>query len=158
MFLANKITKPIREITTSAKKIGERKYDIKFPKNGILEIDSLSETLEDVQKELSKNDELKRDLMANVSHDLKTPLTTALRENQFKLVMEPKAQYIVEFCYTPVPKAKFGGASYDIKNFTATVSNVETGESVLTISIKDVKKEAEVTDALVKAMKSVFSK
>jgi len=75
MFLANKITKPIREITNSAKKIGERKYDIKFPKNGILEIDSLSETLEDVQKELSKNDELKRDLMANVSHDLKTPLT-----------------------------------------------------------------------------------
>ncbi|MBQ3676030.1 MAG: hypothetical protein II926_01495 [Bacteroidales bacterium] len=92
------------------------------------------------------------------TYDLKTPITNALRENQFKLVMESKAQYLVEFCYTPVPKAKFGGASYDIKNFTATVSNVETGESVLTISIKDVKKEAEVTDALVKAMKSVFSK
>ena len=75
MYLANKITKPIREITKSAKKLGERKYNIYFPKNGISEIDSLSETLEEVQKELSKNDEIKRDLMANVSHDLKTPLT-----------------------------------------------------------------------------------
>ena len=75
IYIANKITKPIREITNKAKKIGEGKYDIKFPKNGIDEIDSLSETLEELQKELSKNDEIKRDLMANVSHDLKTPLT-----------------------------------------------------------------------------------
>lgn len=74
-FLANKITKPIREITSKAKRLGEGKYDIQFPKNGVLEIEELSRTLEDVQRELSKNDELKRDLMANVSHDLKTPLT-----------------------------------------------------------------------------------
>ena len=75
LFLANKITKPIREITDKSKNIGKGKYDTKFPKNGILEIDELSETLEEVQKELGKNDEIKRDLMANVSHDLKTPLT-----------------------------------------------------------------------------------
>lgn len=74
-YLANKITRPIRKITENAKKLGEGKYDIIFPKNGIEEIDSLSKTLEEVQKELNKNDELKRDLMANVSHDLKTPLT-----------------------------------------------------------------------------------
>jgi len=75
VFLANKITKPIREITKKAKKIGNGKYNINFPKNGISEIDGLSETLKEVQKELSKNDEIKRDLLANVSHDLKTPLT-----------------------------------------------------------------------------------
>ena len=75
MYLAKKITKPIREITSNAKKIGEGKYDVVFPKNGISEIDSLSNTLEEVQKELRKNDEVRRDLMANVSHDLKTPLT-----------------------------------------------------------------------------------
>lgn len=75
IYLANKLTKPIREITQNAKKLGDRNYNIIFPKNGIEEIDSLSQTLEEVQKELNKNDELKRDLMANVSHDLKTPLT-----------------------------------------------------------------------------------
>ena len=75
MFIASKTTKPIREITKKAKNIGLGKYDTKFPKNGVLEIEELSQTLEEVQKELRKSDELKRDLMANVSHDLKTPLT-----------------------------------------------------------------------------------
>ncbi len=74
-FIASKVTKPIREITKKAKLLGEGKYNIKYPKNGILEIDELSKTLEDVQVELNKNDEVKRDLIANVSHDLKTPLT-----------------------------------------------------------------------------------
>ena len=75
LFIARSITKPIKEITKKAKNLGEGKYDNKFPKNGLLEIDTLSYTLEEVQKELTKNDEVKRDLMANVSHDLKTPLT-----------------------------------------------------------------------------------
>lgn len=75
VFLANKITRPIKSITESAKKIGEGNYNVKFPKNGILEIDSLSQTLEDVELELSRNEQVKRDLLANVSHDLKTPLT-----------------------------------------------------------------------------------
>ncbi len=74
-FLANNITKPIREITKKTKKLGEGKYNIHFPKNGVTEIEELSKTLEEVQKELSINDKVKRDLMANVSHDLKTPLT-----------------------------------------------------------------------------------
>ena len=75
VFIASITTKPIREITKKAKEIGKGKYDIKFPKNGVLEIEELSNTLEEVQKELSKSDEIKRDILANVSHDLKTPLT-----------------------------------------------------------------------------------
>ena len=42
---------------------------------GIKEIDELSEALTQAQSEMLKTDELRRDLMANVSHDLKTPLT-----------------------------------------------------------------------------------
>ena len=73
LFIAKKTTKPIKEITKKAKNIGLEKYDNKFPKNGVLEIEELSQTLEEVQRELKKSDEIKRDLMANVSHDLKTP-------------------------------------------------------------------------------------
>ena len=40
-----------------------------------MEIDELANTLNHVEKDLSRIDELRRDLMANVSHDLKTPLT-----------------------------------------------------------------------------------
>mgnify|MGYP004503082787 FL=1 len=74
-FLSNKITKPIRKITKQAKELGSGNYNVEFERSDILEIDELSETLSHVSKDLSKIDELRRDLMANVSHDLKTPLT-----------------------------------------------------------------------------------
>ncbi len=75
LFLSNKITNPIIKITEKAKRLGEGNYNIKFDRSDILEIDELAETLNHVEEDLSKIDELRRDLMANVSHDLKTPLT-----------------------------------------------------------------------------------
>ncbi len=74
-FLSFKITKPITNITKQAKSLGEGKYNLELPSSGIKEIDELSNTLKHVGTDLSKIDELRRDLMANVSHDLKTPLT-----------------------------------------------------------------------------------
>lgn len=75
VFLSTKITYPITNITKKAKKLGSGDFDIEYDESGIKEIDELSETLYEAQKELVKTDELRRDLMANVSHDLKTPLT-----------------------------------------------------------------------------------
>lgn len=74
-FLSNKITQPITKITKKAKELGEGNYNIEFERSDVLEIDELADTLNHVSKDLSRIDELRRDLMANVSHDLKTPLT-----------------------------------------------------------------------------------
>ena len=75
IFLSSKITDPITEITKKARKLGSGNSDVEFKESGIKEIDELAETLSQAQKEMAKTDELRRDLMANVSHDLKTPLT-----------------------------------------------------------------------------------
>ena len=73
-FISKHISKPIIEINNKAKNL--LKKDNNFDTNTkIKEINELSETLNYTKKELSKTDELRRDLMANVSHDLKTPLT-----------------------------------------------------------------------------------
>lgn len=74
-FLSIKITRPITKITNKAKELGEGNYNIRFDNSDVLEIDELATTLNHVGEDLSKIDELRRDLMANVSHDLKTPLT-----------------------------------------------------------------------------------
>lgn len=73
-FISNHIAKPIKEINNEAKKLSKNQT-LRFNKSNILEIDELSETLNLAMKELNKTEELRRDLMANVSHDLKTPLT-----------------------------------------------------------------------------------
>lgn len=74
-FLSKKITKPITNITKRAKELGNGNYDLMLEESDIAEIDDLANTLNEVGHELSKTDEMRRDLMANVSHDLKTPLT-----------------------------------------------------------------------------------
>ncbi len=74
-FLSKKLSKPITKITSDAKELADGNYSVSFAHNGILELDELSDTLNYLKEEVLKVDEYRRDLMANVSHDLKTPLT-----------------------------------------------------------------------------------
>ena len=75
-FISRMLSKPIVNITKSSLELASGNYNIDFKEDtGIKEIDELSETLDKTSKELARTDELRRDLMANVSHDLKTPLT-----------------------------------------------------------------------------------
>ena len=74
-FIATKLTKPIEKITKSAEALAKGNYNIEFEKGDYTEIDNLADTLNYATKELSKTEELRRDLIANVSHDLRTPLT-----------------------------------------------------------------------------------
>ena len=75
LFLSRRIAKPISDMTKKAEKLAEGNYNVQFTTTGIKEIDELANTLNYLEQEVSKTDEYRRDLMANVSHDLKTPLT-----------------------------------------------------------------------------------
>ena len=75
-FISNFISSPIVNINKSAKKLAAGEFDVNFHSDSnILELQELASTLNHTKDELSKTEELRRDLMANVSHDLKTPLT-----------------------------------------------------------------------------------
>lgn len=75
LFLAKVLSEPIVDITEKSKLVASGNYNVKFEKNGIKEIDELADTLNYLESEVSKTDQYRIDLMANVSHDLKTPLT-----------------------------------------------------------------------------------
>lgn len=69
------LSRPIVDIKNEAVKLAQGNYDVKPVKEGINEVDDLSETLVLAASELSKIEETRKELIANVSHDLKTPLT-----------------------------------------------------------------------------------
>ena len=73
--ISARISRPIIKINTSAKELAQGNYDINFDGKGYREIAELNETLNYAAKELSKVESLRRELIANVSHDLRTPLT-----------------------------------------------------------------------------------
>ena len=75
-FVSRKISSGVIKINKEAKKLSKGNFDVKFDTDQpILELIELAETLEYTKDELSKTENLRRELLANVSHDLKTPLT-----------------------------------------------------------------------------------
>lgn len=74
ILISKKIAKPIEEINTGAKALASGDYNAHFSGHGFLEIKELSDTLNGAAEELSKTESLRRELMANISHDLRTPL------------------------------------------------------------------------------------
>lgn len=75
IFISNKISKPIVNMNKSAKILAKGNYNISFNDSYFSETSELSRTLNEATYKLSKVDELRKDLIANVSHDIKTPLT-----------------------------------------------------------------------------------
>lgn len=74
-FMTLKVTRPLEEINESAKILATGNVDVEFKASGYKEIDELNETLNTAAVKLKEVDQLRRDLISNVSHDLRTPLT-----------------------------------------------------------------------------------
>lgn len=74
-IMSKKITDPIISINKSSKELAKGNYDVAFEDDDYREISELGQTLNYASKELKKTEDLQRELIANISHDLRTPLT-----------------------------------------------------------------------------------
>ncbi len=70
------LTRPITEMTKKARLLAKGDFDVDFHGADYgEEMVELAETLNFARDELSKTDRMQKELLANVSHDFKTPLT-----------------------------------------------------------------------------------
>ncbi len=75
-FIAQKFSRPVEKLTVSARELalGNNKVDFTV-KDAFGEIAELSSALEYASDEINKSSKLRKELIANVSHDLRTPLS-----------------------------------------------------------------------------------
>ena len=83
LWLARRLTRPLTSLTFAAEQMGEGNYDqrVVIPKGKdelgrlALSFNSMAERIESDVTELHRQDQMRRDLIANIAHDLATPLT-----------------------------------------------------------------------------------
>ena len=83
LWLARRLTKPLTSLTFAAEQMGEGKYTqrVGIPKGNdelgklALSFNSMAARIESDVTELHEQDQMRRDLIANIAHDLATPLT-----------------------------------------------------------------------------------
>ncbi len=74
-FLARRFAAPIGQLSNQAKMLADEHYVTQFQKGFCLELDELSDVLDQTAGELAEAKRYQKELLANVSHDLRTPLT-----------------------------------------------------------------------------------
>ena len=74
--MSKKIARPLVHMNEAAKQLARGNYDADFGvDHGYKETKELAETLTYASLELSRTDRMQKELTANISHDLRTPLT-----------------------------------------------------------------------------------
>lgn len=72
---SSKITSGLKTMSDSAVRLAKRDYKVEFNNVDYQELAKLSDTLNYVRDEVKKSEDFQREILANVTHDLKTPLT-----------------------------------------------------------------------------------
>lgn len=75
IVLSKKISKPIQNISNQARQLSSGNLNIEFNEKGYKEVELLSNTLNYSISEIKKSDKIQKEIVQNVSHELKTPLT-----------------------------------------------------------------------------------
>ncbi len=75
VYASRRIAKPIAMTNTAAKELAKKNYAVRFDAKGYREVEELNETLDYAKTELAATEKLQQELIANISHDLRTPLT-----------------------------------------------------------------------------------
>ena len=75
-FISEKIINPMKDMTQAAKSFAAGKFDVRVPVKGRDEVAELATAFNSMASSLANLEDMRRTFLANVSHDLRTPMTT----------------------------------------------------------------------------------
>lgn len=75
-LISEKVVRPLRDISEAAKSFASGKFDVRVPVRGRDEIAELAIAVNNMAESLDNYDAMRNTFMSNVSHDLRTPMTS----------------------------------------------------------------------------------
>ena len=75
-LISEKISAPLKEISKAAKSFAEGRFDVRVPVRGEDEVAKLAVAFNNMAESLNNYDTMQTTFMSNVSHDLRTPMTS----------------------------------------------------------------------------------
>ena len=75
-FISERVIAPLREISNAAKSFAKGKFDVRVPVHGSDEVAELAETFNNMAESLNNYDNMRNTFMSDVSHDLRSPMTS----------------------------------------------------------------------------------
>ncbi len=75
-FISERLVSPIRAMSRAAKEFAAGHFDVRVPVNGNDEVSELSTAFNNMATSLQHSEQMKQTFLSNVSHDLRTPMTT----------------------------------------------------------------------------------
>ncbi len=75
VFMSKRQTKLLMDFSENAKQLADGDYSVEFAGGGYEEYENLAHALNTAKDEMAKTEDMRRDMLANVSHDIRTPLT-----------------------------------------------------------------------------------
>jgi two-component system OmpR family sensor kinase len=75
-FISRSIARSLKSLAGAAAAVAEGHYDQRVPENGPMEIQAVAQAFNRMSEQVRDTQQAQQDFLANVSHDLKTPLTS----------------------------------------------------------------------------------
>lgn len=147
-LFSRRLTKPIGKIIKGVEKLEEGDYNIQYSTKGIYKdvnynLNNLSDTLKENEKERKKLDKMREEWIANITHDIKTPLASIkgyaeILSGEYELSKEESKSYtdVID------KKSNYIKELVDDLNFTTRIKNNMSMLKIKEINIVKLVREA----------------
>ena len=162
-FMAKSILKPLKQVTKATKQLARGNFDVRLAISSRDEIGDLADTFNSVAEDLGKYENTRRGFVANVSHELRSPLTSMQglvqgildgtiprdqQENYLNVVLDEtkRLNYLINDLLD-LSQIESGKLAFELKNIDV---NELIRRCLITfeskISAKDIEVEVEIKD------------
>lgn len=94
-LIASRISRPLKAMARSARAVGQGRMPEPLPEDGALEIRELAHAFNTMAKDLERHERDRSEVLAGISHDLRTPLTRLRLEAELSVADDNARQGIV---------------------------------------------------------------